>query len=267
MIGALLTSLAGIALLSTTLSTAAYVIDTPDTWTEDSQAANSVLVIAQSQHPFPGSTVEFEVKAFTKSGEGALFTTHVTVSGLEHLETWVRTCFDHTRRAPAEAAMVPNDVTVISWDESVEDDLAVGELHWQHTANGTDNFTAVRIWADHTGSLHWLTAECIAGEDVDSKLCPSILASLELADAAKDRGSLGAVPSMGTIQLSGPELGASVNSDTPAALPAIEGTDVPAILYQGETPPNRRYWYMGAGLLLCAAALTITYRRKRQQQT
>jgi hypothetical protein len=168
-------------------------VEPPADWHEDDTRAQAIAANERSRMAFgPGTSVEVDSYQ-APGGTAALYV--VTLQGLpaEPPGLIARRQLDALQAAPRDAALEPGQTALVSWDEALEDHVAIGAIEWRHTGNETLTLARALIWADAAGAPRQVTAECAMRADAEVQVrpaCEAALASLALTGETGERGPL-----------------------------------------------------------------------------
>lgn len=188
----------------------------------------------------------------------ALFVTAIAAKVSAGREVAARMAVDELHATTQRASIVGTGIVEEGWQERVDATAKQVEatLQWRDTTANTVTKARLLVAADGE-NLIAVTGECVAADDAKLKLCEAALATLNPGVALDKRVVLALAPA-GT-QAPPREKPSTVSDASRTPMP-------PMTLPSEKRTTDRRPVYVGAGLVLLAAAFYWNQRRKKESK-
>jgi hypothetical protein len=186
----------------------------------------------------------------------ALFVTAIAAKVSTDREVAARMAVDELHATTQRAALAGSGIVEDGWQEKVD---AAGKqieatLQWRDTTANTVTHARLVVAADGE-NLIAVTGECVATDAEQMKKCEGALATLDPGITLDKRVALSLAPAGTQRPL----------PDKPSTMSDASHTPLPPMTLPTETrKTDRRPVYVGAGLVLLAAAFWWNQRRKRK---
>ena len=243
----------------------AGLIKPPQGWVGDADAAKQLAEKANAEEHFGGAKALATTEVYLAPKPGvALFVTAVAGSVTTEHDAAARVAIDELHATAQRAALLGSGIGEDGWQEKIAPAAKQVEatLSWHDGGAGTRSQARILVVADRQAMVA-ITGECVAAADADAgliKACAAALATLDPGIDPKQRIAIalaptGARPQAQTASRPAPQLEEAATKKPGLMMP------VP----QEDHSTDRRPVYVGAGIVVLAAALWWRQRRRARQ--
>lgn len=238
------------------------LVQPPPGWHADTAQATQLSDKANAVSHYGAERSLAAAEVYLPDAPGvALFVTAIAAKVSTNREVAARMAVDELHATTQRAALAGSGTGIVedSWQEHVD---AAGKqveatLEWRDTSSNTVTKARLLVVADGE-NLIALTGECVAADEAKLEPCAAALATLDPGIALDKRVALSLAPA-GT---QAPPRSMS----TPSTMSDGSRTPMPPITLPSTqtTRTDRRPVYVGAGLVVLAAAFWWNQRRKKE---
>lgn len=242
------------------------LVDPPPGWQADVAQATQLAEKANAVSHFGAerSLAVVEVYMTPTPLPGALFVTAIAAKVTSDREVAARMAVDELHATTQRASLAGTGIVEEGWQERVDAAAKQIEatLQWRDTVAGHVTKARLVIAADGENMIA-LTGECVAATEAQLKPCEAALATLDPGIALDKRVVLALAPA--GAQRAVPDKPTSTRDET-----IRDGSRMPMppiTLPQETRATDRRPVYVGAGIVLLAAAFYWSQRRKQKESS
>lgn len=236
-------------------------VQPPPGWHADVAQATQLADKANAVSHYGAETSLADAEVYLPDAPGvALFVTAIAAKISTDRDVAARMAVDELHATTQRAALAGSGIVEDGWQERVD---AAGKqveatLQWRDTSANTMTHARLLVVADGE-HLIAVTGECVAADAEQMKKCEGALATLDPGITLDKRVVLALAPAGAQRALP---------DRRPASMSDASRTPMPPMTLPAEKrtrPVDRRPVYVGAGIVLLAAAFWWNQRRKRNE--